>query len=426
MGGGGGGGGGGGPAGLASPSKNAHSVARAADAPRGSSTRPEYAVVRKSRAVKRESEGERERESMREGECSMREERRRNGIRRQYLQLCAMFETLHPEEVKKAFVRRGFDMERTAQDLLTQLTPDTEDAYDDYSEDDDEGGGAGAYEDEAGDWEYGRAEDEYEYYEDDDFGQRSSTSTSNVQTASSSPTHASLETKDSMRKNVAHPSQTSKQRVRKEKQTILQLSGGGGNLRPNYGTVSTEVSTAARRLASLQGPNARSTRLKKKGPKSARMAAWQEARLGELSEELSRLRLQRDRGDTSVESTIQAKLSLRNAFASLGVDDDDDDDDDDENSFERADSQYEFKRVLDFHGYDRVSAIRYLEKELVSMAPMLTSDWKIKLITGRGRHSSGGRVIHGDVMRWLQRFGIAFEEGPGHIIVRASASIDGR
>ena len=411
-----------GPAGLASPTKNAHSVARVADAPRRTSVRPEYAVMRKSSGGGKGSERDVERESRGDGECSMREERRRNGIRRQYLRLCAMFETLHPEEVKKVFIRRGFDMERTAQDLLTQLTRDTEDAYDnddyadDYADDDD------ARDDVAGDWEYGRSEDEYEHFDDEEYEQ--SSWTSNVQTASSSPTYAGFE-EDLMRKNVARPSQPRQQRVRKEKQMILQISGGGGNLRPNYGTVNTEVSTAARRLASLQGPNARSIRLKKK-VKSARLGAWQEERLAELSAELSRLRLQRDRGDASVESTIQAKLSIRNAVASLGEIDDDDDDDDDQKSSERLDSQYEFKRVLDFHGYDRISAIHYLEKELVSMAPMLTSDWKIKLVTGRGRHSSGGRVIHGEVMRWLQRFGIAFEEGAGHIIVRASASIDGR
>ena len=73
-----------------------------------------------------------------------------------------------------------------------------------------------------------------------------------------------------------------------------------------------------------------------------------------------------------------------------------------------------------------MSAIAYLERELISCAPMVTSDWTMKLITGRGKHSMGGRVIHGEIMRRLRRYGIAFEEYTAHIIIRASASITGQ
>ncbi len=84
----------------------------------------------------------------------------------------------------------------------------------------------------------------------------------------------------------------------------------------------------------------------------------------------------------------------------------------------------DFNKVLDFHGCDRVQAIHLLEDALVKISPMVTSDWKLRLITGRGNHSRGGRVIHGDVMRWLTHFGIAFVEGEGDIIVCACGSIN--
>jgi hypothetical protein len=85
-------------------------------------------------------------------------------------------------------------------------------------------------------------------------------------------------------------------------------------------------------------------------------------------------------------------------------------------------------RVLDFHGYSRQEALKKLQSEFVAFSHLITHDWSVKLITGRGNHSTqkGFCVIHRDVMNWLNEHSLAFEEGLGHIIVRANASITGK
>merc|ERR1712216_589970 len=85
---------------------------------------------------------------------ALKEEKRRNNIRREYLSLCEMFEEHHPEFVKTTFIRFGYDMEATAQDLLASIAPDIEDMYDndeyysEYDTEDDEYGSESEYDSE--------------------------------------------------------------------------------------------------------------------------------------------------------------------------------------------------------------------------------------------------------------------------------------
>ena len=146
-----------------------------------------------------------------------------------------------------------------------------------------------------------------------------------------------------------------------------------------------------------------------------------EAKLEQISEDLTRLRVQRDSGENArAASKIREKAALRSALENMGTEKKMKD----MPAWYREAHDLDFNKVLDFHGCDRVQAIHLLEDALVKISPMVTSDWKLRLITGRGNHSRGGRVIHGDVMRWLTHFGIAFVEGEGDIIVCACGSIN--
>ena len=386
------------PVGLESPCEAELSVGREMASSRATSMGSEYAVRTAETPPMREQPGPSS--SRRE----LNEEEKKNKILREYLQLCEMFEVHHPELVKTTFVKHGFDMEKTAQDLLTQMTLDTEgfcdevDYYDDYEEED-----------------YYEEDYENEFVTDDKKHAMQERKAVDI-----SLNQCMLD--DWKARNEARGREEARRKEARNNEQAdavkRALFAGGAalhsNLRPNYNN-GTEVGLAARRWRTLQGPGAETVRARKYA-KDSKVASWQHSRLRDLSEELARLTLRRDRGDREAAEKIQQKIILREAIKDLGRASDEPE--------PEVDTRY--NRVLDFHGHDRMSAIAYLERELISCAPMVTSDWTMKLITGRGKHSMGGRVIHGEIMRRLRRYGIAFEEYTAHIIIRASASITGQ
>ena len=105
----------------------------------GTTTRPEEMSTSKQKVGKaRERRGESPPDADGDAEAAKRrEEKKRDQIRRDYLELCEMFEVHHPVHVKTMFMKHGFDMEATAQDLLTQMTPEPEDELDELVEFDD-------------------------------------------------------------------------------------------------------------------------------------------------------------------------------------------------------------------------------------------------------------------------------------------------
>ena len=406
--------------GLASPTKNEHSLGRTSEAaPRATSTRPEYMTKKQIAAAKAKAKAREEArpataEEMAERAVAeakkqaLKEEKRRNKIRREYLSLCEMFEEHHPEFVKTTFIKFGFDMEATAQDLLAGIAPDIEDMYDNddyYSEYDteDESEYESEYESEHG------SEDGSE----DGFSKKEGITrglSKKIRRAQAKAQRRKARDEENMRRLQAAGSGTDRREV-----TITSgmtwVAQPPPSSTPNWEVTGAraEIINAAKHLACLQGPKAKTQRL------CVKLSDRHTARLEELSEEMSRLRVQRDKGDKRAAALLDEKAKLKQALESI---------DSEVVVPSKADNDNRgFKRVIDFHGCDRLEAIQRLERELLKIAPMVSSDWSIKLITGRGNHSRGGRVIHGDVMRWLTRNGIAFDEGLGHVIVHTMASI---
>jgi hypothetical protein len=406
--------------GLASPTKNEHSLGRTSEAaPRATSTRPEYMTKKQIAAAKAKAKAREEArpataEEMAERAVAeakkqaLKEEKRRNKIRREYLSLCEMFEEHHPEFVKTTFIKFGFDMEATAQDLLAGIAPDIEDMYDNddyYSEYDteDESEYESEYESEHG------SEDGSE----DGFSKKEGITrglSKKIRRAQAKAQRRKARDEENMRRLQAAGLGTDRREV-----TITSgmtwVAQPPPSSTPNWEVTGAraEIINAAKHLACLQGPKAKTQRL------CVKLSDRHTARLEELSEEMSRLRVQRDKGDKRAAALLDEKAKLKQALESI---------DSEVVVPSKADNDNRgFKRVIDFHGCDRLEAIQRLERELLKIAPMVSSDWSIKLITGRGNHSRGGRVIHGDVMRWLTRNGIAFDEGLGHVIVHTMASI---
>ena len=404
--------------GLASPTKNKHSLGRTSEAaPRATSTRPEYMTKKQIAAAKAKAKAREEARPLTAEEMAeravaeakkqaLKEEKRRNNIRREYLSLCEMFEEHHPEFVKTTFIRFGYDMEATAQDLLASIAPDIENMYDNdeyYSEYDTE------------DDEYG-SESEYdsEPESEDNSSKKEGISkglSKKIRRAQAKAQRRKARDEETTRRLQAAGLGTDRREVTITSGTTW-VSKPPPSSTPNWEVsgARAEIINAAKHLAFLQGPKAKTQRL------SVNLSDRNAARLEELSEEMSRLRVQRDRGDTRAAALLGEKAKLKQALESI---------DTEVVAPSTADNDNRgFNRVIDFHGYDRLDAIRRLERELLKIAPMVSSDWSIKLITGRGNHSRGGRVIHGDIMRWLTQNGIAFDEGLGHVVVRTMASIN--
>ena len=422
------------------------SVGRAVVMPRATSTRPEYMSTSKHNV----GSGSKERRggtptdaNQEEEKRRLKEEKKRDQIRRNYLELCEMFEVHHPEHVKTTFMKHGFDMEATAQDLLMQMTPEPEDQLDefDYVQDDDEGNFT--FEDYDDDYYYdddGDEDDDDEdedgdgggryYYEDED--ENGSGAMTPDSTSVSSPPKLSKKLRKAIKR--------SERRMRSgiiegsKKEIIANVVGSSTTTSKNWGVhteertskfhrskfASATIREAAGKWSRHQGSGSRTIRLTKSS-RSGSADATVEAKLEQISEDLTRLRVQRDRGENPhAASKIREKAALRTALETMGPERKMKD----MPSWYRKADDFDFDEVLDFHGCDRVQAIHLLEDAFVKISPMVTSDWKMRLITGRGNHSRGGRVIHGDVMRWLSHFGIAFVEGEGDIIVCACGSIN--
>jgi len=404
------------------------SVGREGVTPRATTTRPEEMSTSKQKVGKaRERRGESPPDADGDAEAAKRrEEKKRDQIRRDYLELCEIFEVHHPVHVKTMFMKHGFDMEATAQDLLTQMTPEPEDEMDELVEFDDADGNF-TFED------Y-----DYDDYYDEDEGEEYEESGSG--SGARSPDSTSVSSPPKLSKKLRKAIKRSKRRVRSEiidgskKEIIASIVGSSTTTAKNWGVHSEErtskfhrskfssatIREAAGKWSKFQGSDSRTIRLTKSS-RSGSNDSIVAAKLEQISEDLTRLRVQRDSGENArAASKIREKTALRSALENMGT----------EKKIKDMPAWYkeahdlDFNKVLDFHGCDRVQAIHLLEDALVKISPMVTSDWKLRLITGRGNHSRGGRVIHGDVMRWLTHFGIAFVEGEGDIIVCACGSIN--
>ena len=406
------------------------SVGREVVTPRATTTRPEYMSTSKQKVGKaRERRGESPPDAEGDAEAAKRrEEKKRDQIRRDYLELCEMFEVHHPVHVKTMFMKHGFDVEATAQDLLTQMTPEPEDELDELVEFDDAEGNF-TFEDYDYDYDDYYDEDEDEEYEESGSG-----------SGARSPDSTSVSSPPKLSKKLRKAIKRSKRRMRSEiidgskKEIIASIVGSSTTTAKNWGVHGEErtskfhrskfssatIREAAGKWSKFQGSGSRTIRLTKSS-RSGSNDSIVEAKLEQISEDLTRLRVQRDSGENArAASKIREKAALRSALENMGTEKKMKD----MPAWYREAHDLDFNKVLDFHGCDRVQAIHLLEDALVKISPMVTSDWKLRLITGRGNHSRGGRVIHGDVMRWLMHFGIAFFEGEGDIIVCACGSIN--
>ena len=175
------------------------------------------------------------------------------------------------------------------------------------------------------------------------------------------------------------------------------------------------IERAVHQWTSLQGARASSLLAARREANIVVKQSW----VDDLNEDMKKLRLLRrkDGGDPELEKRIRDKLSKRVALERIAM----------SSVMPRFDDDTEFDLVIDFHGYSRRDAVRELERELIRVGPLVTSKWAMKLITGRGIHSSGGPVVHKDIKAWLDQFGLAYEENPdaGHIVVRATAPVFG-
>ena len=246
------------------------SVGRAVVTPRATTTRPEYMSTSKQKVGKaKERRGESPPDAEGDAEAAKRrEEKKRDQIRRDYLELCEMFEVHHPVHVKTMLMKHGFDMEATAQDLLTQMTPEPEDELDELVEFDDAEGNF-TFEDYDYDYDDYYDEDEDEEYEESGSGSgaRSPDSTS-----------------------VSSPPQLSK------KATIRE---------------------AAAKWSKFQGSGSRTIRFTKSS-RSGSNDSIVEAKLEQISEDLTRLRVQRDSGENArAASKIREKAALRSALENM-------------------------------------------------------------------------------------------------------------
>ena len=310
-----------------------------------------------------------------------------NKIRREYLQLCDMFQLTHPMHVRDVFFAMDYDMEAAVQELMKEMTLDTDgpnaNMFDEYNED-----------------EYYDDDFDFEYYGDGD--SRSATDDS-----------TSVSTSLSRKKKKDKP--------RKTKQLLFHVgasvTAASSAALTNRQLVDEATNGAMERWKAVQGPNARTLRIPK-------VPVGRSKELEDLSKSLSELRVEAARGDSRSQRLLREKAAKRAALASI----------DRERYLEKHmpsllqhDDDSNHNRVFDLHGFDRLGALRKVETEMIRCAPFVTNEWSVKFITGRGNHSSGGRVIHKTVMRWLDEQGISYEEGMGHVIVRATTTqIDGR
>lgn len=313
-----------------------------------------------------------------------------NKVRREYLQLCDMFQLTHPMRVRDIFFAKEYDMEAAVQELMKEMAPDTDgpnaNMFDEYYED-----------------EYYDDDFDFEYYGDGD--SRSATDDS-----------ASVSTGLSKKKKK-------KDKPRKTKQLLFHVGASVASASSaaltNRQLVDEAATGAMERWKAMQGPNARTLRIPK-------VPVGRTKELDDLSKSLAELRVEAARGDSRSQKLLREKAAKRAALASI----------DRERYLEKHmpsllqhDDDSNHNRVFDLHGFDRLGALRKVETEMIRCAPFVTSEWSVKFITGRGNHSSGGRVIHKTIMRWLDEQGVSYEEGMGHIIVRATTmttQIDGR
>jgi len=174
------------------------------------------------------------------------------------------------------------------------------------------------------------------------------------------------------------------------------------------------VEHAVRQWTSLQGDRASSMLAARRAANILVKQEW----VDDLNEEMEKLRLLRKTGgDAELEKRIRDKLGKRVALERMAM----------SKAMPRFDDDTEFNVVIDFHGFSRVDAVRELEREMVRVSPLVTSNWSMKLITGRGIHSKGGPVVYKTIKAWLDQFGLAYEENQdaGHVVVRATAPVYG-
>ena len=174
------------------------------------------------------------------------------------------------------------------------------------------------------------------------------------------------------------------------------------------------VEHAVRQWTSLQGDRASAMLAARRAANILVKQEW----VDDLNEDMEKLRLLRKKGgDAELEKRIRDKLGKRVALERMAM----------SKAMPRFDDDTEFNVVIDFHGYSRVDAVRELEREMVRVSPLVTSNWTMKLITGRGIHSKGGPVVYKTIKAWLDQFGLAYEENQdaGHIVVRATAPVYG-
>jgi len=310
-----------------------------------------------------------------------------NKVRREYLQLCDMFQLTHPMRVRDVFFAKEYDVEAAVQELMKEMAPDTDgpnaNMFDEYYED--------------------------EYYDDFDFEYYDGDSRSATDDSASVSTGLSKKKKKK------------KDKARKTKQLLFHVGASVASTSSaaltNRQLVDEAAIGAMERWKALQGPNARTLRIPK-------VPLGRTKELDDLSKSLAELRVEAARGDSRSQRLLREKAAKRAALASI----------DRERylekhmpSFLQHDDDSNHNRVFDLHGFDRLGALRKVETEMIRCAPFVTSEWSVKFITGRGNHSSGGRVIHKTVMRCLDEQGISYEEGMGHVIVRATPTqIDSR
>ena len=212
------------------------SVGRAVVTPRATTTRPEYMSTSKQKVGKaKERRGESPPDAEGDAEAAKRrEEKKRDQIRRDYLELCEMFEVHHPVHVKTMFMKHGFDMEATAQDLLTQMTPEPEDELDELVEFDDAEGNF-TFEDYDYDYDDYYDEDEDEEYEESGSG-----------SGARSPDSTSVSSPPKLSKKLRKAIKRSKRRARSEiidgskKEIIASIVGSSTTTAKNWGVHSEE------------------------------------------------------------------------------------------------------------------------------------------------------------------------------------------
>ena len=289
--------------------------------PRATTTRPEEMSTSKQK-VGKASERRRREPADADGDAEAakrREEKKRDQIRRDYLELCEIFEVHHPVHVKTMFMKHGFDMEATAQDLLTQMTPEPEDEMDELVEFDDADGNF-TFED----YDY---DDYYDEDEGEEYEESGSGSGKGRQILDERLVPAKVEQK--LRKAIKR----SKRRVRSEiidgskKEIIASIVGSSTTTAKNWGVHSEErtskfhrskfssatIREAASKWSKFQGSDSRTIRLTKSS-RSGSNDSIVAAKLEQISEDLTRLRVQRDSAETlhkGVKDSREDGTSLR-------------------------------------------------------------------------------------------------------------------